>query len=749
MPGAAVDKRVEILNPRIDLVLGGPIRIMHVVNVLSLAGMEYGVIKLVNRLDPVRFAPKICCLAFQREVTKPVLDARIPVFELKKRPGRDWGMVLRLAALFRREQVDIVHSHNWQTFFYAVAAAALAGFPLVIHGEHGRESQGVPRRQRIISAFLARRVSCLVTVSAALGRELVDQWKVAPERVLTIPNGVDLEAFGKGEGVDALRREFHLEPGDRVILNIGGLRPVKDHPTLLRAFARVRRAFPDARLLLAGSDFGKGLQGDLEKLAEDLGIRNAVSFAGIRHDVPRLLSLCDVYVNASVFEGMSNTILEAMASRKPVVATAVGGNPELVRDGETGFLFPPGDDRQLAERLEQVLAEPALARALGDAGRAFVEREHPMSGMVQRYGDLYRQVVVRHRIKRMSSHRSRVKRAAANALRWSGLNRIKAMIEPSSLRVLTYHRVLPLAESLQYPFQGMMMAQDLFEAQMAYLVRHYTVLDLNEAIRLLQEGRLPRRAVTVTFDDGYGDNFDYAWPILKKYRIPATFFLVTGVLDRTVRLWWDEVARDIRRLGEKSDFRGGHPEDLPSWMVPLLADLRRGGDCRRIAQRVVHRLNNLPRQERLESVDALRARVQVTTGDQPEPMLTWEQVREMHRSGMQVGAHTVSHAFIDELDDAGAEMEIQGSVDRIQEQLHVPTRVFSFPRGRFRAGLEAIFQKAGIAAAVTTEIGRNAAGCDPMTLKRMDAGLLSPVSGFSPAVLESELLGWFNLVRRG
>src|SRR5262245_49462963 len=169
-----------------------PIRVMHVVNVLSLSGMEHGVIKQVNRLDPMRFAPSICCLGFQRAETRSVLHPRIPVHELRKSEGRDLTIVRSLAALLRDQRVDIVHSHNWQTFFYAVAAAALAGIPLRVHGHHGREAATAPARQARLSRWLARRVSRLVAVSGDLGRELVAQWGVPAERVTVIPNGVDL-----------------------------------------------------------------------------------------------------------------------------------------------------------------------------------------------------------------------------------------------------------------------------------------------------------------------------------------------------------------------------------------------------------------------------------------------------------------------------------------------------------------------------------------------------------------------------
>src|SRR5262249_43978232 len=130
-------------------VLNRPIRIMHVVGVLGLAGMEYGVIKLVNRLEPEHFSPMVCVLHVQEDTARSLLDGRLPVFEMRKRPGRDWHLILRLATLLRRERVDLVHSHNWPTFFYTVIAAAVARGPIVIHGEHGHtyESLAMPRRR--------------------------------------------------------------------------------------------------------------------------------------------------------------------------------------------------------------------------------------------------------------------------------------------------------------------------------------------------------------------------------------------------------------------------------------------------------------------------------------------------------------------------------------------------------------------------------------------------------------------------
>lgn len=725
-----------------------PIRVMHVVKVLGLAGMEYGVIKLVNQLDPKRFSPMICCLLFQTDAARPLLDSRIPVFELRKRLGRDLRMIFKIADLLRRERVDIVHSHNWPTFLYTVLAAWIARTPVVIHGEHGRDSQTVSHRQMFLGRWLAKSVNHVLTVCRDLSRELVEQWKIKPEQVSTIINGVDLETFGQDYPLDGLYKEFQLTSENRVILNIGGLRPIKDHPTLLRAFARVYQKLPETRLILVGSDHGTGTQAKLEKLAESLGILKVTYFAGIRHDVPQLLALCKVYVNSSTFEGMSNTILEAMAARKPVIATAVGGNPELVDHKVTGYLISAGNDQELAERLEQLLTDAELSEKLGTAGRQKVEQHHSMSSMIHNYSDLYEEIFWRNQIKQTRSLQERTKQWIARGLCWSGLNRLKEMADSAQLAILTYHRVLPLHKTHQYPFQGMMMARDLFEAQIAYLAKNYTVLGLPEAIRLLEQGQIPRRAVTITFDDGYRDNYEYAWPILKKYQVPATFFITTGFLDRRIHLWWDEVMEIVQQLSYDPNSGRGKERLLPNWMVSLFRKLQEGNSPQAIAKEIVDHLNRTSLQERQTSLEALREFANLDPNHRPDLMLTWEQVREMHRSGMHIGAHTVTHAFLDELEDREAQAEIEGSVQRLQEQLKTPIRLFSYPRGRSVDSLKRLLQQAGIEAAVTTEIGRNKPGTDLFQLKRLDAGYCTPKKGFDPAILAVELQGWFDLLHR-
>lgn len=366
-----------------------PIRIAHVVDVLALAGMEYGVIKLVNRLDPERFQPVIFCLRHRNEEVKELLASRIPVLEFRKPPGRNWRLIGRLASAFRSERIDIVHSHNWSTFLYAVAAARLARVPAVVHGEHGKDGTVRNPSRVLASRILARAVDRVCAVSRDLAEEVVRDWRVPPDRVVLIQNGVDLDAFTLKDSNSDLKRSLDLLPEHRVVMNTGGFRTVKDHPTLIRAFALLYKQDPLARLVLVGT----GPEGDpragLDRLAADLGVADALRFPGVRSDVPRLLEICDVYVNSSRFEGMSNTILEAMAAGRPVVATDVGGNPELVTEGVTGFLVPAGEAEPMAARIGALLADAPLRRLMGAAGRSRIEAAHSMAGMVRAYSELY------------------------------------------------------------------------------------------------------------------------------------------------------------------------------------------------------------------------------------------------------------------------------------------------------------------------------------------------------------------------
>ena len=292
------------------------------------------------------------------------------------------------------------------------------------------------------------------------------------------------------------------------------------------------------------------------------------------------------------------------------------------------------------------------------------------------------------------------------------------------------------------------MPRDVFAAQIAHLARNYHVIPLSEAVRRLRAGELPRRAVSITFDDGYRDNYQHASPFLSRHGLTATFFLITGALDRELRPWWDDVDDALARLQASAVPPADGQGRLPDWLHGALRRLNDGTRRQAITQELVDFLNGLPLSQRREALELLEKTAGPCSTPPDDLMLTWDQVREMHAAGMEFGAHTVSHAFLDELDEAKGRQEIEDSLMRIADVIGIPVRSFAYPRGRAAAAAKPWLCQAGVEVAVTTERGTNGPGADPLLLRRIDAGWGKLDRGFDPTHFETELAGWFDWLRR-
>jgi glycosyltransferase involved in cell wall biosynthesis len=282
-------------------------------------------------------------------------------------------LIPRLAWLLRRWNADVVHTHDNRALFYAAPASRLARIPRVVHTRHGL-SFGASDRERKAFPHLARLADQVVCISRDCAADSLREG-VSPRRVRTIWNGIDLARFAY----------TGPEPDGPAVI-VARLNPVKDIGTLLRALAIAVREEPSARLEIAGDGPSRA---DLEQLASDLGLDQAVRFLGEVHDVPAVLHRARLFILSSVSEGISLTLLEAMARGLPIVATRVGGNPEVVVDGQTGYLVPAGDPAALAQALLHIWRDPELGRQLGQAGRQRVEHHFEVRRMVADYEALY------------------------------------------------------------------------------------------------------------------------------------------------------------------------------------------------------------------------------------------------------------------------------------------------------------------------------------------------------------------------
>lgn len=361
------------------------IHVVHVLHSLGVGGTENGVVNLVNALGG-EFRHTIVSMT-TRGALAGRLSVPVEIHALERRRGLDLQTGVRLARLLRRLRPDVVHSRNWGAFD-AVLAARLARVATVIHGEHGWEASDPtgrnPRRNRV-RRLLAPLVWRYTTVSRDLERWLTATVGLPADKVVTIVNGVDATRFAeapKGAG----RKALGLGDDRVVIGTVGRLNPVKDQGTLLEAFARIS----DDRRGLALVLVGDGSAADaLRDRAERPDLAGRVHLLGRRDDIPLLLRGLDVFALPSLNEGISNTILEAMASGLPVVATRTGGNPELIEDGVTGRLVPVGDTAALAEALGAYAADPHLRALHGKAASERTVERFGLDRMVDGYRRLY------------------------------------------------------------------------------------------------------------------------------------------------------------------------------------------------------------------------------------------------------------------------------------------------------------------------------------------------------------------------
>jgi glycosyltransferase involved in cell wall biosynthesis len=304
------------------------------------------------------------------------------VGRLYARPGRDF--VRRVIERAARSNVQAVHTFHFKSDWTGAAVARALECPLISSRRDMGYQQNAPRRA--VYRWINRRVNAFVVPSDAVRRSVLRQGGVSAAKVHLIYNGLDRDRFSVPVDRRAAREWLGVPPDAALIGKVGSLRAIKDHPTLLRAVARLVPAVPKAHLLLLGVG---PEEGPLRALASELGIADRLTFAGECHDIPRALAAMDVFALSSRSEGMSNAILEAMAAGLPVVATDVGGNPECVVHGATGFIVPPGDDEAMARCLLEVLSTPGLAAEMGEAGRARVAELFDVDGMVRRTVELY------------------------------------------------------------------------------------------------------------------------------------------------------------------------------------------------------------------------------------------------------------------------------------------------------------------------------------------------------------------------
>jgi sugar transferase (PEP-CTERM/EpsH1 system associated) len=370
--------------------------IAHVVHRFDIGGLENGVVNLLNRLPPERFRHAVISLTDVTRFGKRVLRDDIEFIELRKSPGHGIKVFPRLVRTFRRLRPAIVHTRNLAAL-EASAPAWLAGVPIRIHGEHGRDMgdlDGSNRTYRHVRRLYRPFVTHYVALSRDLQRYLREAIGVPDNRVSAIVNGVDTNVFAPS--AERSRPDGFPFAGANLCIcgTVGRLQPVKNQVALARAFVRALQIEPSMRARLRLAIVGDGpLRNEIVGILTAANVLDLAWLPGARDDIAQILRSFDVFALPSLAEGISNTILEAMASGLPVVATDVGGNGELIDVTRTGVLVEAGDDEALAQALLAYASDREHARAAGSAGRARAERLYGLDTMVARYAALYERLM--------------------------------------------------------------------------------------------------------------------------------------------------------------------------------------------------------------------------------------------------------------------------------------------------------------------------------------------------------------------
>jgi sugar transferase (PEP-CTERM/EpsH1 system associated) len=390
MSGPAMQSATEqVLTPRVR---HRPL-IAHIVFRFDYGGLENGIVNVVNGLPPGEFDHAIIALTEATEFATRIRRADVKVYALGKRPGNDLRAYLRLWRLLRELRPAVVHTRNIGTMD-CLLVAWLAGVRRRVHGEHGwdvHDPDGTSRKYLAVRRLLNPFVHQFVTVSRDLRTWLVERVGIAERKVAQICNGVDTQRFRPASIADRLLLPPERFPASCIVVgSVTRLTEIKDPLNLVRAFVAVRQplltAGHDVRLLLVGDG---PLRAAVERELQVAGELAAAWLPGSRDDVAELLRTMDIFVLGSQREGISNTVLEAMASGLPVIASATGGNLELIDDGVTGRLVPPGNTGALAAALRRYVEDVAQRRAAGAAARGRVEAMYSLNGMTNSYLELY------------------------------------------------------------------------------------------------------------------------------------------------------------------------------------------------------------------------------------------------------------------------------------------------------------------------------------------------------------------------
>lgn len=377
----------------------GKVKIVYILGALDIGGTEKQFLETLRRLDQERFQMAVIAFHCQGKVRDAIEAMGVPFtcLNFSGLPGKyhpiSYVMLYKvfreLIHYLKQQQPHIVHSYLFWPNVYGCIAAKIAGVPAIITGRRtATECLDLKFWPFWLQNFCNLWVTIIVTNSYAAQQACLRQEKwIRAEKIRVIYNGIEVNQYAISSHPAEKKRRWNIPEDAPVVGIVGTLQPCKGHKNFLYAAAQVLQHFPGTFFFIIGRDLG--LQGELANLAQVLNIEQSVIFTGESDDLPKLFSVIDILVSSSLFEGISNALLEGMAARKPIVATRIDGTLELILHGETGLLVPPENPEQLAQAIQQLLSDPDLRIRLGNAGRLRASTFFHIDRLMQQTEELY------------------------------------------------------------------------------------------------------------------------------------------------------------------------------------------------------------------------------------------------------------------------------------------------------------------------------------------------------------------------
>ena len=489
-----------------------PLSVCHLFPALPLHGAENHFYSLARQLDPGKTKNAICLISAEGELVKDFRAMGIPVTLIQKHGRYDISIIWRLRSFLKKGGFDIIHSNLFTANLWGRLAAFGLKIPFIVtvHNIHSRHNPMQARIEIFFDRLLVRTTNLLINVSKEVEASMLRDVGLPSTKLCTIENGIVFPEPGDLPSKQDARKSLGLSDTEQVLVVIGRFAAAKNHITFIGSLPDVREKFPHLKVLLVGNG---EKEEEIREAIRNSHLENTVILLGLRRDIPTILAASDILVIPSIWEGLPIVMLEAMAAGTPVIATRVGGIPDALTDGTTGILTTP-DAPSLSEAMIRGLSDLPRMAEMARSAQKIASNRYNIKRTAARYTDVYRTVTREHQFHR--GIRDTIRAIAGKAFSGASLS--------GTLRILMYHRI---DDTLDRDI--LCVSPFAFSMQMAWLKKEgYTVIGLEKALEELRSGTLPEKTVSITFDDGYEDNYRNAYPVLLEHGFSATIFPVTG-----------------------------------------------------------------------------------------------------------------------------------------------------------------------------------------------------------------------------